>query len=105
MTIPINGTTIEIFGKSYQIKCSESERESLQKAAKYLDEKMHEVRNQAPLLSLDLLALMAALNLSHQMLNLTNQKLASEQVINERLQALQKQLELSLANVELESAQ
>jgi cell division protein ZapA len=89
----INGTTVEILGKSYQFKCSESTIPALQQAAAFLEEKMREIRAANNVLSADRVAVITALNLSHQLLLLKQEKAQLTKQIEERLQNLQNELE------------
>jgi len=57
--------TIYILGKEYQIVCEEHEREPLKKAAQYLDSKMKEIRDARKVVGAEAIAIMAALNISH----------------------------------------
>ena len=49
--------------QEYKIKCNTSEIELLQKSAAYLDIKMSEIKKNAPSMSKDKVAVMAALNI------------------------------------------
>lgn len=89
-------TAIEIMGKTYQIKCLETEVNSLQRAAQYLEEKMRLVRASG-ILSLDRVAIITALNIAHQLLLLEQQKNQQTQLLNQRLSKLQHKVENALA--------
>jgi len=92
MTIEVTGTTVEVLGKIYQLKCPENEIAPLQNAAKYLEEKMQEVRNVNHVLSIDRIAVIAALNMTHQLLALEHEKLLAE----ERLRGLENKLQKAI---------
>ena len=99
------GTAIEILGKIYQIKCPQTEIESLQSAAVYLEEKMRHLRDTGKVLSLDRIAVITALNITHQYLSLENQQSHNAQSIQQRLQDIQSKLDGALTSqVELVSA-
>jgi len=89
-------TSIEIMGKTYQIKCPETEVNSLQRAAQYLEEKMRLIRASG-ILSLDRVAIITALNMAHQLLMLEQQKNQQAQLLNQRLTELQNKVESALA--------
>lgn len=100
-------TSIEIMGKAYQIKCPETEVNSLQCAAQYLEEKMRLIRASG-ILNLDRIAIITALNIAHQLLMLEQQKNQHAQLINQRLTELQSKVENALAQggqMELRSAE
>jgi cell division protein ZapA len=88
MTIEINGTTVEVLGKSFQVKCAPDEIISLQNAAAYLEEKMQAIRATTHLLSIDRIAVIAALNITHQYLILENERAGAAERIDSRLRDL-----------------
>jgi cell division protein ZapA len=103
MTKEFTGTTIAIMGKEYQIKCSEKEVASLNRAAEYLEEKMLETRHQAGVLSIDRIAVITALNVVHQFLNLESKAASEVNSIQERILKLQNKVETALSpNKQLE---
>ncbi len=95
MTTKLTEATIEILGKCYQIKCPDSEVDSLQKAACYLEEKMQQVKNTG-IAQLDKIAVIAALNVVYQLLNFDRIKENAMQNINQRLEDLQTKVEHAL---------
>ncbi|MEO8401553.1 MAG: cell division protein ZapA [Gammaproteobacteria bacterium] len=89
-------TTIEILGKSYQIKCPDTELSSLQRAACYLEEKMRDLHDANNGFNVDRIAIIAALNVVHQLLTFENQKETHLGNINQRLHDLQNKIEHAL---------
>lgn len=66
--MPENKTVaVNILDKDYQIACPPSEREALRSAAAELDERMRSIRNTGAVVGLDRIAVMAALNLCHEL--------------------------------------
>lgn len=63
---------IDIMGRSYRVACEEGERENLLKAVAYLDGKMNEIKLAGKIASLERIAVMAALNIAHELLELRN---------------------------------
>lgn len=59
---------IDILGKRFTFTCQSDEIESLQKAAVYLNQKMREIRDTGRIFGIDRIAIMAALNISHELL-------------------------------------
>jgi len=60
---------VEIMGREFTIACTEEERQGLLDAVSYLEKKMHDIRDSGKVVGLDRIAIMAALNLSHEVLN------------------------------------
>jgi cell division protein ZapA len=59
---------VEILGKRYSVACPESEVEALIQSAHYVDGKMREIRESRRVVGLDRIAVMAALNIAHELL-------------------------------------
>lgn len=72
--------SIRILDREYTVGCEPDERDSLVAAAKVLDAKMREVRGSNRVAALDRVAVLAALNLAHelQMLRDDNMRLDRE---------------------------
>jgi cell division protein ZapA len=60
---------VSIMGREFTVSCTDEEREGLLNAVNYLDKKMHDIRDSGKVVGLDRIAIMAALNLSHELLN------------------------------------
>ena len=67
-----SGNTIEIslLGRSYKIACEDGERDALMQAVAYLDSKMGEIKKGGKVSGTDRIAVMAALNISHELLSM-----------------------------------
>src|SRR3990167_7207384 len=96
MTDKISTTTIEILGKLYPVRCSAAEVESLQMAAKLLNQKMSEAQASGKAINLERIAIITALNLANQVLQTDNHKSSVMQKINQRLTNLQDKLEAAM---------
>jgi cell division protein ZapA len=59
---------IRILDKEYQVNCKPEEREALELSAKLLDEKMEEIRRSSHIIGVERIAVMAALNLAHDLI-------------------------------------
>ncbi len=57
-----------ILGRDYRIACQESERAELVEAVALLDGRMREIRDTGKVAGVDRIAVMAALNLAHDLL-------------------------------------
>lgn len=67
-----NAKTIEvsILGRNYRVSCADGEREALMRAVDYLDAKMGEIKNVGKVNGTDRIAVMAALNIAHELLSM-----------------------------------
>lgn len=88
--------TIEILGKLYPVRCLEPELESLKQAAEFLNEKMAEVQDSGKVINLERIAIITALNIAHQFLQLDQQKSSLVHKINQRITNLQDKLETAI---------
>ena len=59
---------VSILDKDYQVSCEGSEVTALQQSAQFLDQKMREMKANSNVFGLDRLAVMAALNLTNELL-------------------------------------
>lgn len=86
-------TTIEILGKPYPIRCPESELQALQQAARYLHEKMLEVQESGKAINLERIAIITALNITYEFLQVDKQKTNITTKINQHIMHLQEKLD------------
>ena len=84
--------SVRILGKDYLVGCPEGEEDALLQSAKHVDAKMNEIRKAGKVVGTDRIAVMAALNLAHEMLSSTNQV---ENIDKKAMQKL-KQIELNI---------
>ena len=59
---------VKILDKEYQVACPREERQALMESAQLLDERMKAIRGSGAVIGLERIAVMAALNLSHELL-------------------------------------
>jgi len=85
--------TVRILDRDYHVACPPEERESLLKAADLLSREMSEVRDSGRVVGMDRIAVMVALNLAHQYLQVESER---EATVSESLQRIQ-HLRLTLA--------
>ena len=60
--------TVQILDKEYPIACPPQQRANLESAARYVDGKMREIRNSGKVIGVDRIAVLAALNIAHELL-------------------------------------
>jgi cell division protein ZapA len=59
---------VALLGRDYKVACKESERAELQDAVGFLDRRMREIRSAGKVAGADRIAVMAALNIAHELL-------------------------------------
>jgi len=82
---------IHLLDKEYRVACPPGEQDNLLRAARYLDDQMREVR-QANVIGLERIAIMAALNMSHELLE-AREHLDSDADSDARVEGLLSRLE------------
>lgn len=60
---------VNIMGREFTVACTDEERAGLLEAVSYLDKKMHDIRDTGKVVGIDRIAIMAALNMSHELLH------------------------------------
>ncbi len=61
--------SVHILGKDYQVACPSDEREALLDAALELDRRMKSIRQTGSVIGVERIAVMAALNLAHEVIS------------------------------------
>jgi cell division protein ZapA len=61
---------VTLLGRSYRVACEDHEREALTQAVAYLDAKMNEIRKNGKVMGAERIAVMAALNVAHELLTM-----------------------------------
>ena len=88
--------TIRILDKEYQIACAEDERHSLLDSARVLDQKMKDIRNSGKVVGSDRIAVMAALNITHDLLKCQAKSENSVSIESAKIKSLQDKVETAL---------
>jgi len=89
--------TINILDREFLIGCTPEERAGLLAAASYLDGRMREVRGASRTQSIDRVAVLAALNMAHELLQAKNNSESQSNVVAQQLQVLRAKLDAALA--------
>lgn len=86
------GIKIHIMGKELVVACEPEEKNNLIDAARYIDESMREIQKAGKIIGTERLAMMVALNMANELLELRRNSVA-EATINTRLQQLQEKID------------
>lgn len=92
--------TVRILDKEYQVACPDEEREMLMESAELLNRKMQEIRTAGKVVGLDRIAVMAALNLSHEILQNRAAAGEADQALLGRLRSINDQLAVAAGSVQ-----
>ncbi len=88
--------SVRILEKEYLVACAPDERTDLLDSAEFLNGRMKEIRDGGKIVGLDRIAVMAALNLAHEVLQLRARDTGAEQETGHRLKALRERVESAL---------
>ena len=69
MSAEPKGLQISIMGREFRVACPEEEQKGLLEAVDYLNRKMQEIRENGKVIGLERIAIMAALNIAHELLS------------------------------------
>lgn len=92
-TVPV---VIHILDKEYRVACPEDERDALMASAAYLNRKIKEIRDSGKVVGADRVAVMAALNITHELLQNQSRKDERTQSVVTRMRSLQDKLDAAL---------
>ena len=90
--------TVRILDKEYRVACEPQEQEGLIQSARMLDHRMREIRQTGRVIGMDRIAVMAALNIAHELILLQRGEHRGDDATERRLQAVQDRLAEALAN-------
>lgn len=92
--------SITIMGKKYRIACPAEEKDNLLASANLLNNKLNEIKNQGSVIGTERIAIMAALNMSHEILHC--EALSNEHNdLNQRMDVLSQRINDSMHNIQL----
>jgi cell division protein ZapA len=95
---------VSILGREYRVACKESEREELLQAVQFLDHRMREIRDSGKIAGTERIAVMAALNIAHEVLRARSGKPATSgfdsTAIQRRISAMQTAIDRAMAEQE-----
>ena len=96
MSDPAEPVSVIILDKKYQFACSPEQRNDLVEAARQLDESMSDIKDSGRLMSLERIALQAALNYSAELIALRRLEDRRQESIDSRIRTLADRLDDAL---------
>lgn len=88
--------SVHILDREYTVGVAPDERSGLMAAAKLLDSRMREVRGSNRMAAVDRVAVLAALNLAHELQQLRDEQHARNREVERTLQDLHRKLDAAL---------
>lgn len=94
------GVTVQLLDSEYRFSCLSSERDELLAAAHCLDGKMREIREHGSKnLSLEAVAVMAAMNLSHELLRQQRLSVETDMLVDATVQDILRKVDAFLSKI------
>lgn len=84
--------TVNILGKEYQVACPEEEKAGLIASAKMVHENMEKIRSSGKVVGLDRIAVMAALNIAHELITLRDDEDQDSEAVNKKIMQLKERV-------------
>ncbi|HEX2494626.1 MAG TPA: cell division protein ZapA [Steroidobacter sp.] len=99
MTDRLVRVSVRILEKEYQVACLPEERSELLDSAEHLNARMRQIRDAGNIVGLDRIAVMAALNLSHELLKLRGrgQTVDVDVDVGQKVRRLRERIETALS--------
>ncbi len=88
---------IKILDKEYGVSCTPDEEQELLSSASMVDRKMREIRQSGTIVGMDRIAVMAALNIAHELIKTQNELAQHTDGTEKQLERIQEKIEFALA--------
>jgi cell division protein ZapA len=92
----ISRVSVRLLDRDYQVACPAEERSALLDSAEYLDAKMKEVRDSGKVVGLDRIAVISALNIANELMQLKRNGTSLEGDVGAKLKSLRERVESAL---------
>lgn len=91
------GVTIKVLDKDYRIACPPHEQEGLMASARLLDGRMREIRQTGRVIGSDRIAVLAALNIAHELVQMQQAQAGADSETTRRLARIQERIASALS--------
>ena len=97
MKLTRESVKIQVMGKEFSVACEPEEKQSLLAATRYLDEQIEIVQSQGKIIGNERIAIMVAINLASELLELKKSQSSSEQ-INHEIELLSAKIDRAISS-------
>jgi cell division protein ZapA len=94
----ITSVQVKILDKDYQVNCPPSDQEALMKSARYLDENMRKIKGRGNIHGTEKIAVMAALNITHDMLRKNRLINETRHVTAQQIKEIEDKIDVAIAS-------
>ena len=92
--------SITIMDKDYRVSCPDGEEATLKASADFLNNKLKDIRDRGSIIGSERIAIMAALNLAHELLN-SQEYESGFKDIDSRVLNLQQKIDIALSEIKV----
>lgn len=97
MSSDVSRVSVRILEKEYHVSCPAEERAALLDSAEFLNRRMREIRDSGKVVGLDRIAVMAALNITNDLLQSRGRDESVESDVATRLRTMRERIESALS--------
>ncbi|PCJ36746.1 MAG: cell division protein ZapA [Moraxellaceae bacterium] len=97
MSQELKAVNIKILEKEYGVSCPPDEEDELLSSARLVDSKMRDIRKSGKIVGMDRIAVMAALNIAHELIKAQKEIKHHGNDTEKQLARIQEKVELALA--------
>ena len=94
------GLNIKIMDKDYRVACPQDQQSSLQDSARFLNDRLTDIKNKGAIIGTERIAIMAALNLAHELLG-SHESVNEFNDIDARMANIQKKIDIALREIKV----
>lgn len=94
------GAIVSILDKEFRVGCPNDQIDSLNQAASYLDNQMRLIRRSGRVIGTERIAVMAALNIAHELITLRQGPNDSIEDLNTRIKCLQDKIDQAISKAQ-----
>ena len=91
------GLAINLMGRDFKVACADGEEKQLLASVNYVNQRIQEIKDSGKVVGTERIALIAALNITHEFLNARNPRGFDSAELKSRIQALQAAIDDALA--------
>jgi len=94
------GLNIRIMDKDYRVACPADQQATLRDSADFLNDRLNDIKNKGSIIGTERIAIMAALNLAHELLG-SQGSIDTFSDVDSRMLNLQKKIDIALRDIEV----
>ncbi len=98
MSQEVKAIDVTVMGREFRVACPEEDEDALLASVDYLNRKMHEIRDAGKVIGVERIAIMAAMNIAHELLSTRVTGSFDVGEFKRRMHSMEEQLDLAIAD-------